>query len=60
MTPSFAHVFTAAFIDWECQQGLKRAQLSLVKVMCELRKGVGPSDSLPHTPACHICSPTQG
>lgn len=47
MTPSFAHVFTAAFIDCECQQGLKRAQLSLVKVMCEPRKGVGPSNRLP-------------
>lgn len=47
MTPNFAHVFTAAFTDWECQQGWKRALLSLVEVMCEPRKGVGPSHRHP-------------
>lgn len=47
MIPSFAHIFTAAFTDWECQRGLKRALLSLVEVMCEPRKGIW---AFPQTP----------
>lgn len=56
MTPSSAQVFTAAFIDQECQQGRKRTLLSLVEVMCEPRKGLGPSHKHPppHSSLSHL------